>query len=312
MTPFPSRSVSSARGMALLLVIAVVGLLIAIVIGLRVSTESSWDESTLSRMRFQARLLAESGANLALHPEIERGDPVLSRDFDDGRAYQVTITTEGGRILVNQLSEEVFVEGVTELFVIWGLDASLAATAAESLADWVDEDSEVRTNGAEEAFYAGLDYPEFPANAPFSSLETMLLVRGMDQVARVQPRWRDFFTIYGDGLIDLNSAEPDVIEAFLGVTPEAALNFVAAGWGDDGIAGNEDDEPVTDEAAAQDILGISSEEWAEKSANLTLEGVVRRIESLGIVGDTRVRLVVLTDISQGEEELASPIARYTE
>ena len=299
-------------GMALLMVIAVVSLLTAIVIGLRVGSEASWDESTMSRMRFQANLLAESGANLALHPDIERGDPVLNQDFGDGRSFQVRIETEGGRILVNQLAEEKVLLGVTELFIRWGLDAGNAAIAAESLADWVDSDSEVRNNGAEKVFYANLDHPEFPTNEAFSSLETMLLVRGMDEVARIQPLWRDYFTIYGDGLLDLNSAPPDVIEAFLGSTSDAALNFVSARYGSDGVEGTEDDELITDTAIAQQLLGISEQDWTELSSIITLEGVLRRIESVGRVGDYEVRLIVLTDVSDDEEALASPVARYTE
>lgn len=298
--------------MALLLVIGVVSLLVAIVIGLRANSEATWDENTLSRMRFHAHLLAESGANLALHPEIEPGDPVLRQDFGDGRSFRVTIKTEGGRILVSNLSDEDTLVGVTELFIRWGLDANTAAIAAESLADWVDSDSEPRNNGAEQPFYANLDHPEFPANEAISNLETMLLVRGMDEVARIQPLWRDYFTVFGDGLIDLNSAKPDVIEAFVGVNRDAALNFVSARMGDDGIDGTEDDELITDDSNARQLLGISEQDWNDKSATLTLEGSIRRIESVGQVGDYQVRLIVLSNASDDDDELASPVARYTE
>ena len=61
------------KAVALLLVIAVVALLGAIVFGLRIATEPSWEQSTLEYIRFDARLLAESGANLAQHPDISLG-----------------------------------------------------------------------------------------------------------------------------------------------------------------------------------------------------------------------------------------------
>lgn len=298
--------------MALLMVIGVVSLLVAIVISLRSSSEATWDENTLSRLRFQAHLLAESGANLALHPDIEPGDPVLQHTFEDGRSFTVTIKTEGGRILVNNLADEATLLGVTELFIRWGLDATTAAVAAESLADWVDTDAEARNNGAEQAYYASLDHPEFPTNEAFSNLETMLLVRGMDEVARIQPLWRDYFTIYGDGLIDLNSTAPEVIEAFLGVTRDAALSFISNRSGGDGVDGTVDDELITEEDEARRILGISEQDWSEKSALITLEGSIRRIESVGQVGNQQVRLIVLTDSTGEGSELASPVARYTE
>lgn len=298
--------------MALLMVIGVVSLLVAIVISLRTSSEATWDENTLSRMRFQARLLAESGANLALHPAIEPGDPVLRQDFEDGRSFEVTIKTEGGRILVNNLADEDTLTGVTELFIRWGLDATTAAIAAESLADWIDTDSEPRSNGAEKPFYTALEHPEFPTNDAFSNLETMLLVRGMDEVARIQPLWRDYFTIYGDGLLDLNSAAPEVLEAFLGITRDAALNFVSAKKGADGMEGTPDDEIITDSGTVQQLLGISESDWTEKSDAITLEGSLRRIESVGRVGEHKVRLIVLSDVTDNDEELASPVARFTE
>lgn len=298
--------------MALLMVIAVVTLLVGIVIGLRVSSEATWDENSLSRLKFQAHLLAESGANIALHPDIKPGDPALQKDFEDGRSYQVKIKTEGGRILVNNLANKATVVAVTELFTLWGLDAGNAAIAAESLADWIDTNSEARTNGAEQPYYASFEHPQFPTNQPFSNLESMLLVRGMDEVARIQPLWQDFFTIYGDGLIDLNFAPAEVIEAFLSVPRDSALNFISARKGADGIADTFDDELITADSKARQLLGITSEHWSEKSALITLAGTMRRIESIGQVGDYQVRLILLSDTTQGEGELASPVARYSE
>ncbi len=298
------------RGMALMLVIGVVSLLVAIVIGLRVASEASWDESTLSRMRFQAKMLAESGANLALHPDIQPGDPILVQDFGDGRGFRVRIRTEGGRIPVSALSTTAMIETTSELFTRWGLDATQAAIAAESLADWVDGDSEARSNGAEQAYYAGLDHPEYPTNEPLVSLETMLLVRGMDAVARIQPLWRDYFTLYGSGTIDLNSAPADLIEAVLDVDPDNAMNFISARAGGDGLLDTDDDEPITDTNEAQQLLGLTSDAWNEKSSIITLIGDIRRIESTGIVGDHQVTVVLLTEVN--DDELTPPVARYTE
>ena len=306
----PGSRQTRQSGMALLMMIGVVALLVAIIIGLRTSSEATWDENTISRMRFQARILAESGANLAQHPDIEPGDPVLRQEFDDGRSFQVLIKTENGRINVNQLAEDFFLEGATELFIRWGLDAGNAAVAAESLADWIDTDSEARSNGAEQTFYSGFDHPEFPPNESFTSLESMLLVRGMDEVARMQPLWRDYFTIYGDGTLDLNSAAPEVIEAFLGVSADAAFQFVATRNGDDGIEGTEDDEVITDTGEARSILGINESRWQEISTHVTLEGSLRRIESIGRVGEHQVRLIVLSEGTTGNG--SSSVARFTD
>lgn len=310
------RKKSSRRGMALVLVIAVVALLSAIVIGLRVASQGSWDESKLDAMRFQARLVAESGANLALHPDVKPGDPVLTKDFGDGRSFEVIINTESGRVLVNDLANEKTMQAVTELFLRWGLDATQAAIAAESLADWVDADSEARGNGAEQPFYAALGYPRFPSNSAFSSLETLLLVRGMDEVERRQPLWRDYFTLYGDGLIDLNSAQPEVIEAFLGVTREAAQGFLSAVSGSDGLPNTADDQRITDSAMARQLLGMTQQEWDEKSAQINLASSLRRVESTGRVGDHAVRIVVISEVGSSASGTTatqgSAVARFEE
>lgn len=302
------QSNQSQRGAALLMVIAVVALLGAIVFGLRLASEPSWEESTLEYIRFEARMLAESGASLAQHPDIAPGDPVLNQDFGDGRSFEVLISTEGGRIRVDNLAEDTIIEAVTRLFTLWGLDANQATIAAESLADWVDSDQDARSNGAEQTFYSGLNYPQFPVNEPFQNLEMMLLVRGMDQVARVQPLWRDYFTTYGDGLIDLNSSSPEMIEAVLGVTSDTAFSFVEFVRGEDSLPNTADDEQVTDVEEAQRLLGLSAEDWQALEAGVTLTGTVRRIESIGRAGDVEHRTIVLSTIS--ETEVGAPIARF--
>ncbi|MEO0413664.1 MAG: hypothetical protein AAF226_01780 [Verrucomicrobiota bacterium] len=302
--------VSSDRGMALLLVVAVVALLGLIIAGLWTASQSSWEASQLDNGRFEAQLLAESGSNLARHPEIEPGDPVLRQDFGDGRSFEVKVETENGRILVNRISDDFFIEGVTELFVLWGLDATNAAIAAESIADWIDADDEARTNGAENPYYAGLDYPQFPTNESMTSLETLMLVRGMDKVIQIQPNWRSYFTVHSDGILDLNFAKPQVIEAFLKTTSDTAVSFVATRAGDDGELGTEDDYIVEDTDEVQGLLGISDQEWGEISSDVTLTGSMRRIESIGKVGDRyAVKIIVLQN---GEGESATPVARLVE
>ena len=135
-----SSSPARQRGIALLLVLFAVGFLSIIVVGLIRVSQFSWNDSELERFRFQARLLAESGAALATHPDVEPGDPVLRNDFGDGRMFEVRITSEGGRMLVSSLDDDVLVNTTRELFIRWGLDANRAAIASESLADWIDDE----------------------------------------------------------------------------------------------------------------------------------------------------------------------------
>ncbi len=300
-----------ARGMALLLVLVAVMALAIIVAGLYESSQASWDESSLSRARYQAGLLAESGLTIALHPDIEPGDVALKQSFGTERSFEVLMTSEGGRLPVNELTQERLRETAAELFILWGLDAAEASHAADSIADWIDDDSDPLPNGAENGYYAGLDYPEFPANSAFTSLEQLLFVAGMDAVEQAQPFWRDYFTIYSDGLIDLNEASRELIVALTRTTEDSALNFVAVRTGDDGIAGTEDDYRFTDSGEVQALLGLSESEWSAISSFVTLSGTVKRIESTGRIGDFReTRVVLAEERTVDGNTVLTPLARF--
>lgn len=308
---FPNQN--GQRGMALLLVLVAVMALSLIVAGLYEASQPNWEENTMARASYKAGLLAESGLAVALHPEIEKGDVALRQEMGPERGFEVRITSEGGRIPVNSLDTERLRNTVMEMFILWGLDAAAASTAAESLADWVDTDSRALPNGAENPYYAGFEYPEFPENGPFTSLDQMLFVQGMDKVARIQPLWRDYFSIYSDGLIDLNEAPWEIVMALTGTTEDAAMNFVGVRNGDDGLAATEDDNEISDTGEVQALLGLSDDEWSEVSALVTLSGSIKRIESVGRIGDfTETRIVLARETTEGRNTVLTPVARFRE
>ena len=290
------------RAVALLLVLFAIMFLGFLITGLWEGAQFSWDESELDHKRFEALLLAESALEIAMHPDVSAGDDVLRHDFGDGRSYSALITSEGGRFLINSIAEDPIANGVRELFILWGLDATEASTAVESLIDWIDADNDVQTTGAENSYYATQGYEQFPLNAEFTSIEQMLLVRGMDRVAQVRPDWRDYFTIYGIGSIDVNQADAQVLEAFFGSTREAALNVVATRNGSDGIEGTDDDEFFDSIEDARNLLGVSDEAFESLSTWTTTANTVLRIHSEGTVGDFTLRLIVLTDTADDQDD----------
>lgn len=299
--------------MALILVLAVVMVLAFIAAGLYEASQPSWDENTLARARYQAGLLAESGLAVAMHPEAEPGDPALRHEFAPGRGWEVRITSEGGRFPLNSIGEERLRAGVVELFVLWGLDAAAASRAADCLADWIDSDSDPLPNGAENPHYAGLEHPEFPSNTDFTSLEEVVFVEGMGAVEQVQPFWRDYFTIRSDALIDFNAASPELIQAITGATPEAAAGLVAVRNGDDGLENTIDDVELDDLGQVQALLGISDGNWEEIAEFVTVAGTVRRIESIGRVGDfTERRVVLAEEVTEDNRTTLRILAKFRE
>lgn len=294
-----TRVALRCRGMALLLILIVVMALALVVGALWESSGPGWEENTLDRARHQAGLLAESGLAVALHPEIEPGDAALRHEIAPGRGYEVRITSEEGRFPVNNLATEAWRLALVELFIQWGVGAADASIAADSLADWIDADSDALPNGAENPYYAGFQYEEYPPNAPFTSVEEMLFVNGMDRVARFQPNWRDYFTVHGIGLVDLNEAPWETVAAITGTTSDSAINFAAARAGEDGVVGTLDDYRYEDSGEVQALLGLTDDEWTDISGFVTLVGGTRRIESTGRVGEfTATRSLLVQEITR--------------
>jgi len=291
----------------LLLVLVTVMGLVLIIGGLWEATQLGWEESNVEWMSYKAGLLAESGFALALHPNIEPGDVALQQRFGPEQEIRVLITSEGGRIPVNSLTDERWPVALVDLFVLWGMDAPTATVATESLADWIDEDSNALANGAESEYYSSFKRPEFSSNRPFTSLEQMLFVQGMDEVARFQPMWRDYFTIHGDGLLDLNAAEWGADYGGSRYPQDSAINFGAVRNGDDGIRGTVGDYQFSDIGEVQALLDLSEDEYAEISDLISLDRTVLRIESEGRYGDYRETRVMLASES---DDGWSPLARF--
>jgi general secretion pathway protein K len=289
------------RGAALLLVLGAVLIVGLAVAGLLQVTRASAAEQFRAAQRFEAEWIAESGLALGFHPGVTPTDPVLHQELEGGYRLDVTITSEQGRIPILGNTTATRIAALTDLFVLWGVDRDDAGIAAESLADWMDADDDPRPQGAETDHYAGLGFPRYPRNAAFASLDEMVLVRGMDRVARVRPGWRDAFTLHGDGQIDVNAAEAAVIHAYAGVTLADAERFVATRNGADGVLGTEDDQLYRPQnvGEAVQLLGIPQARLQAVGQLFTLEGTALRVESKATVGDLAFTRVVVAERATG-------------
>jgi general secretion pathway protein K len=88
-----------------------------------------------------------------------------------------------------------------------------------AIIDWIDEDNrmtclefiERQNTGAESDYYLGREPPYFCANRPLETPEELLLVKGL--TAQVYRRLAPYVTVYGDGLVNINTAPKRVIES---------------------------------------------------------------------------------------------------
>ena len=286
---FPSRT---TRGSALMLVFWAIIMMSFAVMGVREFIELGIQENVVEANRFKALHLAESGIAVGLNTGIKPGDPTLKQQITDDSGFEVLISSEGARIPINYITDSGYREAVYNLFVNWGLSADEAAVAADSLADWVDTDEDPRSQGAEADFYKSQGFANFPRNQGFTSVDEMLLCRGMDAVERVKPDWREYFSIYGDGLIDLNNAPKDIIMAVTGSAETDAENLIRERDGADGLPGSEDDNKLTDKSAKQ-LLGLDDARFSQISSRITTDHAMRRVESTGHFGEARYKVVVI-------------------
>jgi hypothetical protein len=269
----------------------------------------SLEGATLASAEFRALHLAESGLAVGLHPNTQRGDVVLKQKVGPDSGFDVVINYEGARIPINFITDERLQEAVYNLFVYWGLNSDEATIAMESLADWVDRDTDARSNGAEAEYYESFGSFDIPRQQGFLSVEEMIQVRGMGIVDQLKTDWREYFSVYGDGTIDVRTAFKDVLLAITQASEADVDRFIRERDGSDGIPGTEDDRDIGTNEAFQ-LLGLSGSEAAGLNGVLSDDDEVRRVTSTGYVADKRAQIVVIA--RSGEDQSLTYLGRIEE
>lgn len=95
---------------------------------------------------------------------------VLRSNLENDRDFDYGLTDEAGKINLNSASLEM-------LLKLPGMTSELAA----SIIDWRDEDGDVTTGGAEDEYYLLLSEPYNCKNAPFETVDEILLVKGASE-----------------------------------------------------------------------------------------------------------------------------------
>ena len=250
-----------------------------------------------------ARQIAVSGVALGLHPQVKRDDTeLLNRDLGAGERMEVRIRGEGARFNLNRLLKDQDRITMLNLFTLWGLTADEGNALIDKLTDWVDED-EFRTGfgGAERTEYEAVGITDAPANRPFRSVPEMGRVLDMEKLAALKPDWAESFTIFGDGLIDVNEAEADVLQAVMGATPEMVQGILQQRRGSDEIEPSEDDLRFDDVGQVAGWLAGSTLPLEQIMGRLTTESSVKRIDSRGVVGERSRRISVVAASGEGGE-----------
>lgn len=230
------------KGFALILTIMIVSLLVALTIDFNEGARSDLTEATNFSEAIVLDSMARSGYEYCLavlHEDGLESDFDASREswanpaalasgagalFDEGE-LRVSIIDHSGRININKLIGEngeydEFQKGLLKRFLSleeFNLNEEDIGNILDAIKDWIDRDDEVTRFGAERSYYMSLENSYFCRNGPIETLEELLLVRGLTRGliygGEVQPGILRFLTIYGDGKININTADPIVIRS---------------------------------------------------------------------------------------------------
>lgn len=328
MKSFPQNQ---PKGVALVVVLWAAALVSLAMLGLAGHLQAQLSQERAAMRSSQALLVAESGIQMALHPQVvpQNLEPIvaqLNSSLESGWKplrvrFQVASAREGkagdltgeeGKINLNavvngvdtspqerQNAKKLLSAILRRLGVDEANDPGTADRLTDCLIDWVDRGDEEELQGAEAEDYVQRGLAYRPTNRQYlDELNEILRVMGWDEalgnLAEKQGvDWRDHFTIYGNGRLDLRYAQALTIEAWLGLREGAAVEFVQARGGLDGRDGTEDDPPLNPSLlpVSQDILNQRTLATGQGLWRVTSTGMVLDEEGKPVTQRTVVALI---------------------
>ncbi len=283
------------RGSALIAVFWMIAVLGMVMFAGAKALQGDAQYTRMMRGRIFAKRYAEMGIEVARHPAMREDDPLLHFNADNGGGYNVKLVAEEARLNVNHLMQTGDKVLLRRLFVSWGFKPEFVSALCDALKDWVDADENVRLNGAEKREYLKMGFEDMPFNRAFKEVEEMLHVRGMEIVNMERPDWREWFTVFGDGRVDVNDARPELI-ALLGDVPmERVQPLLKLRAGRDGALHTQDDVKLGSVPQVAQLLGVFQPQTvAQLMQWIQFAGPIRRIESVGSLGPLQRKLILIT------------------
>jgi len=133
-----------------------------------------------------------------------------------------------------------------------------------------------------------------PFNRPFYNLDEVRLVRGMELVEAFRPDWRDWFTVWSSGALDLNEAPAERIAVAAEVPVEIADVIPETVRGIDGLRDTDDDQSFQLAQEALALVGLDGSVRPDILGRFNVNETTTRIESIGSAAGAsrRITLVV--------------------
>ncbi len=243
---------------------------------------------------FEALQAAERGIAVAVNPSIRKLDPLLEwSDPERDISYSARFSSEGARFNINGLLLTEDKQLLVDIFTDWEMPLEDAQMLVDNLKDWVDRGEDVELNGAEATWYEQEGRNNHPFNRPFYNLDEMLLVKDINLLLEVRPDWREWFTVWSSGLLDINEASADLISVAMEISIDDATDLVERILGPDLIRDTEDDVRFESVREAGDFLGLSDFQQEIIQGRITTEDPVTRVISDGRAGTVKRRITLV-------------------
>ncbi len=183
----------------------------------------------------------------------------------------VPVTDEESKININQTTAEILIR---LLRTVPGLSKDNAEEIAYNILDWMDSDSAFGhpKYGAETSYYEGLDKPYSAKDAPFETIDELLLVKGI--TPEIFEKIRPGITVYGSGTVNINTANAQVLSA-LGFSSDSITSLLHYRMGDDGKDGTSDDHYFKNESTVATDLKEIAKTPLESSQEILLAGLIQ-------------------------------------
>lgn len=153
----------------------------------------------------------------------------------DGKSVRWGVVDEESKINLNKTDLITLTNLIMDVLQMREEDASKLAL---SLMDWRKYGEGEISGFFTDDYYTNLQYPYPKKSADYETLDEILLVKGISR--QVYDRLINFVTIYGDGLVNINTAPREVLMA-LGLPGALADKVLSARRGKDAVDGTPDD-----------------------------------------------------------------------
>jgi hypothetical protein len=187
------------------------------------------------------------------------------------------------------------------LFLQWNVPLGAVNEVINGLKKWTNGNQEIQPVGSnmpqaapsQQAEGQTGQQPGIQLVRPFQAVSEMAEVPGFNAVIAAKPDWANYFTVWSDGTIDVNLADPSMISLVTGVTLAQATQFVKHVWGPDGIPFTSDDQPYQNWNDVMLQLGMSSQQFQIVQNLLSLTSSVDRVDSTGTIGNYSTMISVV-------------------